>query len=194
MDSTAPDTNTPANTDTSARTGAGADTDDASPDLDRTTAFDYTAYIRSTPDRIWEALTDPASTSRYWGLTFASDWQVGSTVIWQGMGLGDADPEQVVLAAEPGRRLSYTWHTFTPAFAETVGMDEDLHAQLAAESRSKVTYEIEPTGPNLTRLTVVHDGFDRGSLTLAMIRDGWPPLISSLKTLLETGEPLPNPE
>ncbi|MFI0976967.1 SRPBCC family protein [Streptomyces sp. NPDC021093] len=190
MDSTAPDTNTTAGTDTGAGTGTG----DVGPDLDRTTAFDYTAYIRSTPDQIWQALTDPASTSRYWGMTFASDWQVGSTVIWQGMGLGDADPEQVVLAAEPGRRLSYTWHTFIPAFAETVGMDEALHAQLAAESRSKVTYEIEPAGPTVTRLTVVHDGFDRGSLTLAMIRDGWPPLLSSLKTLLETGEPLPEPE
>ncbi|MGW7413133.1 SRPBCC family protein [Streptomyces sp. NPDC054863] len=194
MDSTAPDTDA----ETNPSTGADPDTDtesgDASPDLDRTTAFDYTTYVRSTPDQIWQALTDPAATSRYWGLTFASDWQAGSTVVWQGMGLGEADPEQVVLAAEPGRRLSYTWHTFTRAFAETVGMDEELHARLAAESRSKVTYEIEPAGPTVTRLTVVHDGFDEGSLTLAMIRDGWPPLLSSLKTLLETGEPLPEPE
>ncbi|MCX5203119.1 SRPBCC domain-containing protein [Streptomyces sp. NBC_00237] len=162
-----------------------------STDLDRTTAFDYLVYLRATPDQVWEALTEPAHTSRYWGLTLHSDWKPGSTVVWQGMGLGDPDPEQVVLAAEPGRSLSFTWHTFTPAFAEAVGMDEELRARLAAESRSKIAYDIEPTGPTVTRLHLVHDGFDPGSTVLAMIREGWPSVLSSLKSLLETGEPLP---
>ncbi|WP_433544970.1 SRPBCC family protein [Streptomyces sp. CA-294286] len=163
-------------------------------DLDRATAFDYVTYLRATPDRIWEALTDPASTARYWGMTFESDWRAGSPMVWQGMGLGGNDPEQVVLAAEPGRRLSYTWHTFTPEFAEATGMPPELHADLAAESRSKVTFDIEPAGPTLTRLVTVHDGFDEGSTVLSMIRDGWPALLSSLKTYLETGDPLPDPQ
>ncbi|MFI5806939.1 SRPBCC family protein [Streptomyces sp. NPDC051561] len=162
-------------------------------DLDRTTAFDYTTYIRDTPDRVWQALTDPAFTSRYWKITFESDWQVGSTVTWHGLGLGERDPEQVVLAVEPGRLLSYTWHTFTPAFAEATGMDEELLRTLNAESRSRATYEITPTGAT-TRLRTVHDGFDPGSTVLSMIREGWPVLLSSIKSFLETGEPLPDPE
>ncbi|MFF0740089.1 SRPBCC family protein [Streptomyces sp. NPDC004111] len=162
-------------------------------DLDRGTAFDCTMYLKATPDRVWQALTDPEWTSRYWNIIFASDWQVGSTVTWQGLGLSEADPEQVVLAAEPGRLLSYTWHTFTPAFAEATGMDGALRAELAAESRSKVRYEITPTGPT-TRLTVVHDGFDADSKVLPLIREGWPVLLSSIKTFLETGEPLPDPQ
>ncbi|MFJ2744705.1 SRPBCC domain-containing protein [Streptomyces sp. NPDC087440] len=162
--------------------------------LDRTVAFDCIVYVRASPDQVWQALTDPAQTIRFWGLTLASDWRPGAPVVWQGMGLGDADPDQVVLAAEPGRRLAFTWHTFTPAFAEAVGMDEGLRARIAAEPRSKVSYEIEPAGPEVTRLRLVHDGFAPGSTVLAMIREGWPSVLSSLKSLLETGEPLPELE
>ncbi|GHA12928.1 hypothetical protein GCM10010329_39640 [Streptomyces spiroverticillatus] len=165
-----------------------------STDMDRTVAFDYTVYVRASPDQVWQALTDPAQTVRYWGLTLASDWKPGSPVVWQGMGLGDPDPEQVVLAAEPGRRLALTWHTFTPAFAEAVGMDEDLRARISAEPRSKFSYDIEPAGPDVTRLHLVHDGFEPDSTVLAMIREGWPSVLSSLKSFLETGEPLPELE
>jgi uncharacterized protein YndB with AHSA1/START domain len=58
-------------------------------------------------------LTDPAFTRRYWVATLASDWNVGSTVTWQEAGVTIADPAQVVLEAEPYRRLAYAWHTFT---------------------------------------------------------------------------------
>ena len=79
---------------------------------------------------------------------------------WDNHGVTIADPEQVVLEADPYRRLSYTWHTITPELAEVVGLDDE-HARrrCASEPRSKVTFELEPQ-VEVTELTVVHDGFD----------------------------------
>ncbi|OAH09807.1 ArsR/SmtB family transcription factor [Streptomyces jeddahensis] len=154
--------------------------------------FVYTTYINTTPERLWQALTDPAFTRRYWGVAFETDWAPGSAMVWEQGGEKTADPAQVVLESEPGRRLSYTWHTFTPEWAKAAGVSDDVLARVSAERRSKVTFEIEPLG-QMVRLTVVHDGFDPGSTVLDMIRGGWPALLSSLKTLLETGEALPEP-
>jgi len=152
--------------------------------------FVYTTYIKTTPEDLWQALTDPAFTRRYWGVAFDTDWRVGSTMGWEEGGNTVADPEQVVLGSEPYRRLSYTWHTVTPEWAKAVGIGNDLCAKLAAERRSKVTFEIEPHG-ELIKLTVVHDDFDEDSTMHSMVSQGWPELLSSLKTLLETGDPLP---
>jgi uncharacterized protein YndB with AHSA1/START domain len=156
-------------------------------------AFVYTTYIRTTPERLWQALTDPAFTSRYWGVTFDTDWRTGSVMTWVEGGRKTADPEQVVLESEPGRRLSYTWHTFTPEWAETAGVSDDVLAKLAGERRSTVTFEIEPLGESV-KLTVVHDGLEPDGSLRPMISEGWPALVSSLKTLLETGESLPEPD
>ena len=153
-------------------------------------AFVYTTYITTTPERLWQALTDPAFTRRYWGVSFESDWTVGSTMTWEERGTTTADAEQVVLEYEPCRRLSYTWHTLTPEWAEAVGLSDEVYAKVAGERRSKVTFEIEPLG-QMVKLTVVHDGFEPGSTVLEMVSEGWPELLSSLKTLLETGETLP---
>jgi uncharacterized protein YndB with AHSA1/START domain/DNA-binding transcriptional ArsR family regulator len=155
-------------------------------------AFVYTTYIKTTPEKLWQGLTEPAFTRRYWGLEFATDWQAGSTMAWEGQGLKGTDPEQVVLESEPYRRLSYTWHTFTPEWAAASEVDAETRAAIAAEPRSKVTFEIEPLG-DVVRLTVVHDGFAPGSTVREMIQNGWPALVSSLKTLLETGDVLPDP-
>ncbi|MCC3327612.1 ArsR/SmtB family transcription factor [Nocardia abscessus] len=155
-------------------------------------AFVYTTYIRTTAEKLWQALTDPAFTNRYWGAGFDTDWRPGSEMIWHQQGWTSKDPEQVVLEAEPYRRLSYTWHTFDPAFAATFEMDPDDVAAWAREPRSKVTFEIEPQG-EIVELTVVHDGFDPGSQVLQGISGGWPSILSNLKTLLETGQPLPDP-
>src|SRR5262245_35747612 len=76
--------------------------------------FVYTTYIRTTPEQLWRALTDPVFTRRYWGVSFESDWRIGSMMTWTEDGVTVADADQIVLEAEPGRRLSYTWHTFTP--------------------------------------------------------------------------------
>ncbi|MEU8305370.1 SRPBCC family protein [Actinomadura sp. NPDC048955] len=149
--------------------------------------FVYTTYIKTTPERLWEALTDPGSTRRYWGVAFETDWRPGSAVTWHEEGATTSDPEQVVLAAEPGRCLSYTWHTFTPEWARSTGVDEETRARLLREPRSKVTFDLEPVG-EAVRLTVVHEG---GEVLLGMSRHGWPHVLSGLKTLLETGAPLP---
>jgi uncharacterized protein YndB with AHSA1/START domain/DNA-binding transcriptional ArsR family regulator len=152
-------------------------------------SFAYTTYIKTTPERLWQALTDPAFTQRYWGTTFATDWQVGSTITWHNHGVTIADPEQVVLESEPFRRLSYTWHTFTPKLAEALELSDEVLAKAAGEGRSKVTFEIEPLD-ELCKLTVVHDGFEPESTVLGLISGGWPHVLSDLKTLLETGKTL----
>ena len=152
--------------------------------------FVYTTYISTTPERLWQALTDPAFTQRYWGTTLRSDWTQGATMTWEHQGVTIADPAQVVLEYEPYRRLSYTWHTFTPEWAEACGFDDERLATLAGERRSKVTFEIEPLGQQV-KLTVVHDDFDPGRAVLELVSQGWPQLLSDLKTLLETGELLP---
>ncbi len=154
------------------------------------TEFVYTTYIHTTPQRLWQALTDPAFTRRYWGATLESDWKVGSTMTWEQSGVTITDPAQVILESEPYRRLAYSWHTFTPEFAEAFGFSDEFLATVSSERRSKVTFEIEPAGENV-KLTVVHDGFDPGSTVLEGISGGWPAILSSLKTLLETGEALP---
>ena len=154
--------------------------------------FVYTTYINTTPERLWQGLTDPAFTKRYWGIAWESDWRPGSAVALeiQDGAVKIADPAQVVLESEPYRRLSYTWHTFTPEWAAAYGVsDEDL-AKLAGERRSKVTFDIEPAG-EMVKLTVIHDGFDAGSAVLPGISAGWPRILSDLKTLLETGDTLP---
>ncbi|MEV4171992.1 metalloregulator ArsR/SmtB family transcription factor [Nonomuraea sp. NPDC049709] len=149
--------------------------------------FVYTTYIRTTPERLWQALTDPAWTKRYWGVELESDWKVGSAVTWKQLGVTMADPEQVVLVSEPHRRLAYSWHTFTPEFGESVGWGAEQLAEAAAEPRSTVTFEIEQAG-QMVKLTVVHSGFEPDSAVRKAVSEGWPELLSSLKTLLETGE------
>ncbi|MEU5216745.1 SRPBCC family protein [Streptomyces sp. NPDC020807] len=155
-------------------------------------AFVYTSYIRTTPDDLWKALTEPESTRRYWGVAFAAEWTPGAPMVWDENGRKTEDPEQVVLAAEPGRLLSYTWHTFTPDWAEAVRLDREVYERLVGERRSRVSFAIEPSGDTV-KLTVTHDDLETDGLMKGMIAEGWPALISSLKSLLETGEELPEP-
>jgi DNA-binding transcriptional ArsR family regulator/uncharacterized protein YndB with AHSA1/START domain len=151
--------------------------------------FVYTTYIRTTPDRLWQALTEPALTRRWWQVAFETDWEVGSPMTWDNNGITVVDPEQVVLESDPYRRLAYTWHTFTPEHQERLG--DEVFAKVSKERRSRVAFDIEPVGL-MVKLTVVHDDFEPGSTAATMVRNGWPVLLSSLKTLLETGDPLPS--
>jgi uncharacterized protein YndB with AHSA1/START domain/DNA-binding transcriptional ArsR family regulator len=153
-------------------------------------SFVYTTYIRTTPERLWQALTDPAFTKRYWwDATFETDWKAGSAMRWEMRGVTIADPEQVVLESDPPRRLSYTWHSFTPELADSLDLTEEARERIAAEPRSKVTFELEPLD-ELVKLTVVHDGFEAGSLVAPMVSAGWPRVLSDVKSFLETGEAL----
>ena len=148
--------------------------------------FVYVSYIRTTPERLWAALTEPAFTRRYWDMRFDSTWAQGAPMAWCHRDAVIADPEQVVLEADPPHRLSYTWHSFTPEWAASYDVDEELRARLATEARSRVTFILEPDGDQV-KLTVVHDGFEPGSTILEMVSGGWPGVISALKTLLEAG-------
>jgi uncharacterized protein YndB with AHSA1/START domain len=151
--------------------------------------FVYTTYIATTPERLWQALTEPSFTRRWWQVALETDWEVGSPMTWDNNGIIIAHPEQIVLESDPYRRLAYTWHTFTPEHKERVG--DEVFAKISRERRSRVAFDIEPVGHSV-KLTVVHDDFDPGSIAATMVTNGWPVFLSSLKTLLETGEPLPS--
>jgi len=140
--------------------------------------FVYVTYMATTPEKLWDALSNPEVTRRYWGnRTNASDWKVGSP--WQHR---DADNPSLVdivgkvVESLPPRRLVLTWAY--PA-------DE-----LKAEAHSRVTFEIEPFG-DMVRLTVTHDEFMPDTDIFPRISRGWPIVLSGMKTLLETGRPLP---
>ena len=85
----------------------------------------YSTYIQATPERVWQGLTDPVFTTRYWrhpaagGVAMASDGKKGSTydLTYDEIGLVITDPDQVILESDPYRRLSYTWHTYSPEWA-----------------------------------------------------------------------------
>jgi DNA-binding transcriptional ArsR family regulator/uncharacterized protein YndB with AHSA1/START domain len=154
------------------------------------TEFVYTTYIRTTVEQLWRALQDPEFTSAYWGVTFTSDWTVDAPMTWEEKGAAVADPEQRVLVFEPCRRLSYTWHTFTPQWAAANGIDENTLARLAAEPRSAVTFDLQPVEDGVVRLTVIHGRLDPDGILRDMISVGWPRLLCDLKTLLETGRTL----
>jgi uncharacterized protein YndB with AHSA1/START domain/DNA-binding transcriptional ArsR family regulator len=157
------------------------------------TRFVYTTYIKTTPERLWQALTDPGFTRRYWGAGLHSDWQVGSPILWQeGPDDEPRDLGQVVLEAERYRRLSYTWAAPQRHHAELFGWSDERLAELQREPRSRVRFEFEPAG-DAVKLTVTHAGFAPGSALLQAVSGqteqtgGWPELLSNLKTLLETG-------
>jgi uncharacterized protein YndB with AHSA1/START domain len=162
------------------------------------TAFVYTAYIKASAEQVWQGLTDPAVMKRYWRhhkagpKAFVSDWQKGSSydMTHDEVGLVVSGPDQVILESDPYHRLSYTWHTITPEWAAAVGMDDSTAAAWRAEPRSKVAFDIDDVGHGTVKLTVTHDGFAPGSVVLPAISEGWPAVVSSLKTLLETGSSL----
>ena len=133
----------------------------------------YVTYIATTAEELWQALTSGEFTSRYWfGRRIESDWKVGSRVALY-MKDGKLSDSGEVLEYDPPRRLSYTFH---------VEFDEKLRQEPA----SRVTFEIEPAGDAM-KLTVTHSELEEGSIVLKGISQGWPKILSCLKTLLETG-------
>jgi uncharacterized protein YndB with AHSA1/START domain len=137
----------------------------------------YETFIRATPEKIWEALTSAAFTSQYFhGTHIHSDWQPGSPVVFKGDD-GNAVIEGEVLIADKPMRLSYSWRSL---------YDEEL----ALERPSRVTFEIESL-QGVCRLRITHDEFETGSKTYERVRQGWSAIICSLKSLLETNQPLP---
>ena len=151
------------------------------------TEFRYVTYIRTTPERLWEVLTDPAFTSVWWQSTaIDTSWETGAPMTWVHHGVTIAHPEQVVLEADPPRRLSFTWHTFTPEWCTRIGFDEGQRAKMASEPRSTVTFELEPDG-DVVKLTVTHGNLLPDGEIIQLITQGWPRVLSDLKSFVETG-------
>ena len=146
--------------------------------------FVYTTYIRTTPEKLWQAITDPEFSRRYMGHAMVSDWDKGSTYAWEDSGLKIEHPEQVILESDPYRRLAFTFHTFVPELTE-VGLSEETIAKAAAEKRSKVSFDIEPADDGQVKLTVIHGDFEPDSTVRELISGGWPWKLSNLKTALE---------
>jgi uncharacterized protein YndB with AHSA1/START domain/DNA-binding MarR family transcriptional regulator len=133
----------------------------------------YVTYIHSSPEKVWGALTDADLTAKYWGHSNVSDWQQGSR--WEHRrvdGSGITDVEGEVIEAVPPRRLVITFGGAHVSGQPTV-----------------VTFDIEPHH-DIVRLTVTHDGLADPSDYRA-VSAGWPAVLSNLKSLLETGDVLP---
>ncbi len=139
--------------------------------------FVYVTYISTSPEKLWNALLDPQVTAKYWQHENVSDWKPGSK--WEHRASGKDKTLKLVgrvVESSPPRRLVLTWAP--PA-------DEARE-----EKHSRVTFELEPIG-EIVRLTVTHDRLEPGSEMLEAIKRGWPKVLSSLKSLLEVGRPLP---
>ena len=139
--------------------------------------FVYVTYISTTPEKLWNALLDPKVTAKYWQHENVSDWKPGSK--WEHRRsdkTGALDLVGKVVESSPPRRLVLTWAYPADAARE--------------EKHSRVTFEIEPVS-DVVRLTVTHDQLEDGSTMLKGITDGWPKVLSSLKSFLESGRPLP---
>ena len=146
-------------------------------ETDEKPAYVYVTYIESTPERVWEALTDADLTAQYWGHRNESDWQRGSE--WRHVrtdGSGEYDIIGTVVESDPPRRLVHTWSD--PAGDGDAGP-------------SRVTYDLESYGGTV-RLTVTHvDLADERDLRA--VSGGWPAVLSNLKSFLETGRPMSLP-
>jgi uncharacterized protein YndB with AHSA1/START domain len=139
----------------------------------------YEVYIRTTPEKVWHALTDGSMTKQfYFGTAIESDWKPGSPyrmVTEDGFNMLSGE----VLEVEEPNKLVLTFQPHWDEEAEKAGYT------------TRVTYEIEALTPEMVKLTTVHEGLDPSLKITAGFRDGWALISSGLKTLLETGQPLP---
>ncbi len=136
----------------------------------------YVTYIRASPEQIWQALTDADLTARYWGHANISDWQPGS--VWEHQradGSGALDATGRVIKAERPTRLVITF--------------DDIPDAEPPREPSVVTFLVEPHH-DIVRLTVTHENLANQEM-LGGISRGWPAVLANLKSLLETGEVLP---
>jgi uncharacterized protein YndB with AHSA1/START domain/DNA-binding transcriptional ArsR family regulator len=145
------------------------------PDMAGKPTFVYVTYIRSSPEKVWHALTDADLTAEYWGHSNVSDWQAGSR--WEHLrtdGSAIADVVGTVLEIDPPRCLVITF--------ASPGDD-------TAETPSKVTFDIVPH-EEIVRLTVTHEAL-AGQSEYDAVAAGWPAVLANLKSLMETGHVLP---
>lgn len=144
--------------------------------------FVYVTYIRTTPEKLWTALTDPASTAKYWfGMTVESDFRAGSA--WR-LRFEDgrlADTGEILEADPPRRLVIGRWQNhFKPEFKD------------AGQTRCTMEIELADYYPDFggkaVKLTITHEAeADKGAPLIAAVSGGWPKIVSNLKSLLETG-------
>ena len=138
----------------------------------------YQLFIKATPEQIWDAITKPEFTEKYFHGTRA-DFDLRPGGKFRSL-TGDTDDVMVdgeVVESDPPHKLVHTWKThWSP--------------DMAAEEPSRLTWEIAPQEDGTTLLTVVHDQLEGAPKTAAAVAGGWMRVLSGLKTLLETGEPL----
>ena len=133
-------------------------------------------FIRATPDRVWQAITESEFTLRYYyGSTVESDWKEGSAYRYA-IGAEDAIVG-VILESDPPRRLVQTF-------------DARWDEEVAPDAPSRLTWEIEETAPGVTKVTTIHDEFAGRTATFESVSGGQSFVLSGLKSLLETGKPL----
>jgi uncharacterized protein YndB with AHSA1/START domain len=140
------------------------------------TTFVYVTYIRTTPEKLWAALTQPEFTKKYWAETWqVSDWKPGSD--WKLMipdgRIGDVGR---IIEADYPNKLVIHWAI-------------DFQPDLKAEGPTRVTYLLEPEGASV-KLTLMQETGVENSKIISQMSQGWPHLFASLKSMLETGEPL----
>ncbi len=143
-----------------------------------TSQFIYVTYIRTTPQKLWDALTYPEFQKQYWfGMHQESEWKAGSPwkLLFSDGRVADAGE---VLESDPPRRLVLSWQNqFKP--------------ELKAEGHARCVYDIEADG-DVVRLTITHSIDREGAKLIEAVSGGWPRILSSLKSLLETGTPIPS--
>ena len=134
--------------------------------------FVYVVYIRTTPKKLWAALTKSKIIEQYWfGLSVKTDWNVGSK--WEFYADGSLMDSGKILESIPQKRLVRSWRN-------------EWMPKLKAEGVSRCIYDIEPAGSSV-KLTITHSMKRPKSKFIAAVADGWPMCISNLKSLLETG-------
>jgi uncharacterized protein YndB with AHSA1/START domain len=136
----------------------------------------YSVFIRASAQQVWDAIIKPEFTTKYfYGSEFQSTLEPGTGFTGYTNGHKAMDGE--VLESNPPFLLRYSWR----------GLWTE---EMSAEAASRVSWEIEPQDGGVTKLTVVHDELERSPITAGEVAGGWMFILSGLKTLLETGEPL----
>jgi len=139
-------------------------------------SFIYVSFIRTTPEKVWEALTDPKFIRQYWfGSTVECSWKKGSP--WKLLGAdGGLTDSGEILEIDPPRRMVIRWQN-------------EWKAELKAEGPGRCTIVLEPAG-HAVKLTITHEIDRPNSKLITAVSGGWPAVISNLKSLLESGAPV----
>ena len=136
----------------------------------------YAVFIRATPEQVWDAITKPEFTTKYFhGTKIESTFEPGTPYL--SVAGSDTVVDGEILESDPPRTLKHTWRAL-------------WNPETAAEPHSRVTWEIEPQEGGVTKLTVTHDQLEAAPKTAESVAGGWEYVLSGLKTVLETGEPL----